>query len=165
MDEYMSREQVWGLTCPSSLAEVSRARRWTRDILNEHPRADDAALIVTELGANALLHTTSGHLDGSFHVTLTRSGETVALSVTDTGGTYTAPHLTRPTNDDQYGRGLTLVLALADRLEVHGHRHGRTVTAHLTHPHHHRINNPAHPGTAHLTITSPRGGVQHHGQG
>ncbi|MEW1860689.1 ATP-binding protein [Streptomyces sp. NPDC088194] len=133
MDEYTSRVRVWGLTCPGSPEEVGRARRWTRDILRESPCADDAALIVTELGANALLHTISGDPAGTFHITLAVSAQLVSISVTDSGGTKTAPRVERPTVEDTHGRGLSMVNALAQRVETHGDRHGHTVTAHLHH--------------------------------
>ncbi len=70
----------------------------------------------------------------SFHVTLTRSrtGRTIAISITDLGGTTNAPHVKYTDQDDQHGRGLHLVAALAARLEVHReHQGGRTITAHL----------------------------------
>ncbi|CAL2066726.1 protein of unknown function [Streptomyces murinus] len=62
------RVQVWGLSCPGFPEEVSRARRWTRDILRGSPLADDAALIVSELSTNAIRHTASGLACGSFHL-------------------------------------------------------------------------------------------------
>lgn len=71
MHEYMSMGsvRVWGLTCPGFPEEVGRARRWTRDILSGHACVDDAALIVSELGTNALLYTASAKI-GVFHVAL-----------------------------------------------------------------------------------------------
>ncbi len=52
MHEYTCTARVWGLTCPGFPEEVSRARRWTRDILRGSPLAEDAELIVSELSAN-----------------------------------------------------------------------------------------------------------------
>lgn len=135
MHEYMSKERAWELTCPHSLNQVGRARRWTREILCGCPYVDDAALIVTELGTNALLHTASRQAGSGFHITVTRSGREVSIAVTDHGGTSTTPHVIRPTVDAQHGRGLGLVADLADRVEIHGDQHGgRTVTAYLNHP-------------------------------
>lgn len=133
MDEYMSSVRIWGLTCPGFLEEVGRARRWTRDILGDSPYADDAALIVTELGANALLHTTSGDTAGTFHVSLALTDQLVSISVTDTGGTKTTPQVEHPTDEETHGRGLGMVTALAHRVETHGDHNGHTVTAHLFH--------------------------------
>src|ERR1044072_3362514 len=91
MHEYTSTARVWGLTCPGFPEEVSRARRWTRDILRGSPLADDAELIVGDPSPTAILHTASGMEHGSFHLALAVSPQVVALSVTDDGGTGTAP--------------------------------------------------------------------------
>lgn len=131
MDEYMSRVRVWGFSCPGSPEEVGRARRWTRDILRNSPCADDAELIVSELGANALVHTISGDPAGTFHITLAVSAQVVSISVTDSGGTKTTPQVERPTAEDTHGRGLGMVNALAHHVETHGDQRGHTVTAHL----------------------------------
>src|SRR5436190_11383613 len=109
MHEYTSTVRIWELTCPGLLEEVGRARRWTRDILNDSPHADDAALIVSELGANALLHSSSGSGFGALHVTLICSPQTVTVTVTDSGGRGTTPHAERPGEDETHGRGLCLV--------------------------------------------------------
>jgi anti-sigma regulatory factor (Ser/Thr protein kinase) len=131
MDEYTSRVRIWGLTCPGSLEEVGRARRWARELLADSPHADDAALIVTELGANALLHTVSGDPAGSFHVSLALSEHVVCVSVTDAGGAKTRPVVGHPGEDETHGRGLGMVAALAQRVETHGGDDGRTVSAYL----------------------------------
>ncbi|MEU1480578.1 ATP-binding protein [Streptomyces sp. NPDC005760] len=89
MHEYTSTARVWGLTCPGFPEEVSRARRWTRDILRGSPLAADAELIVSELSANAILHTASGQDSGSFRVALAVSAQVIAMSVTDDGGAGT----------------------------------------------------------------------------
>ncbi|MFC0599510.1 ATP-binding protein [Streptomyces palmae] len=130
----MSSPRVWGLMCPGSLEEVTRARHWTRDILSGHPCADDAELIVGELGANALVHTTSGGDTGSFHITLSLSPQAVTVSVTDAGGHPDQPQATQAAEDDTHGRGLSIVMTLACRLNITGNQHGRTVTAELHSP-------------------------------
>jgi anti-sigma regulatory factor (Ser/Thr protein kinase) len=132
MHEYTSRVRTWELTCPGSPAEVGRARRWTRHILRDAPCADDAALIVAELGANALLHTASGDIGGAFYVTVHATNETVSISVTDHGGTRATPQVEHAGDDATHGRGLAIVTALASRVETHGDQHSHTVTAHLT---------------------------------
>ncbi|MEU6227302.1 ATP-binding protein [Streptomyces sp. NPDC047042] len=134
MDEYMSASstaRVWGLTCPGFPEEISRARRWTRDILNGSPLADDAELIVSELSTNAVLHTASGLEAGSFHLTLAVSAQVIALSVTDDGGTGTAPKVEHRDQEAEHGRGLSMVTALARRVIVHDSHGGYTVTAEL----------------------------------
>lgn len=131
MHEYTSTARVWGLTCPGFPEEVSRARRWTRDILRGSPLAEDAELIVSELSANAILHTASGMECGSFHLALAVTRQVIALSVTDGGGTGTAPRAEYQDDEAEHGRGLGMVTALAHRVVVHGSEGGYTVTAEL----------------------------------
>lgn len=120
----MSRPRVWELTCPELPEEVSRARRWTRDILQGLPLVDDAELIVSELSANAILHTASGMESGGFHLA-------VAVSVTDDGAMGTASKVEHQDEDAEHGRGLGMVSAIAHRVVVHQSGHGCTVTAEL----------------------------------
>ncbi|GGX16963.1 ATP-binding protein [Streptomyces chartreusis] len=131
MHEYTSTARVWGLSCPGFPEEVSRARRWTRDILQGSPLAEDAELIVSELSANAILHTASGLTSGSFHLALAVSPQVIALSVTDDGGTGTAPKIEHQEPEAEHGRGLGMVTAIAHRVVVHDSDGGHTVTAEL----------------------------------
>ncbi|MER6692941.1 ATP-binding protein [Streptomyces minutiscleroticus] len=131
MHEYTSTARVWGLSCPGSPEEVSRARRWTRDILRDSPFAEDAALIVSELSSNAILHTASGRGHGSFHLALAVSPQVIALSVTDEGGTGSAPKVEQPDDEAVHGRGLGMVSVLAHRVVVNDSQDGYTVTAEL----------------------------------
>jgi anti-sigma regulatory factor (Ser/Thr protein kinase) len=131
MHEYTSTARVWGLSCPGFPEEVSRARRWTRDILRGSPLAEDAELIVSELSANAILHTASGRDRGSFHLALAVSAQVVALSVTDEGGTGSAPKVEHQDQEAEHGRGLSMVSALAHRVIVHDSHGGYTITAEL----------------------------------
>ncbi|MFJ5639842.1 ATP-binding protein [Streptomyces sp. NPDC093223] len=134
MHEYTSTTRVWGLSCPGFPEEVSRARRWTRDILRDSPLVEDAALIVSELSANAILHTASGCESGSFHLAVAVSAQVVAVSVTDDGGGRTAPKVKQVEHQDQdgeHGRGLGMVSALAHRVVIHESQAGHTVTAEL----------------------------------
>ncbi|MFD1663111.1 ATP-binding protein [Streptomyces caeni] len=131
MHEYTSTARVWGLTCPGFPEEVSRARRWTRDILRGSPLAEDAELIVSELSANAILHTASGLESGRFHLALAVSPQVVALSVTDDGGGATAPKVEDQDGEAEHGRGLGMVSVIAHRVVVHDSDGGHTVTAEL----------------------------------
>ena len=134
MDEYMSSPRVWGLSCPGSPEEIGRARRWAREILSQTPCADDAALIVSELGTNALRHTASGSPDGVFHVVLALSNHVLAISVTDDGETDTVPEIKQPGPETTRGRGLGMVAALATNVDIRPGAHGQTITAELLIP-------------------------------
>jgi anti-sigma regulatory factor (Ser/Thr protein kinase) len=111
--------------------EIRRARDWTRATLNGHSHAEDAALIVSELATNALLHTASGTKEGTFHVSLTANGKGITVAVTDHGTAETAPAISHPADPGTHGRGLDLVAAFVQYLEVAGDENGRTITAHI----------------------------------
>ena len=131
MDEYMSSPRVWGISCPGFPEEIGRARRWVREILRDQPYADDAALIVSELGTNALQHTASGSAEGAFHVVLALSCHALAISVSDDGQADTTPQIKQPGPEATQGRGLGMVSGLAARVDVRRGPHGQTVTAEL----------------------------------
>jgi anti-sigma regulatory factor (Ser/Thr protein kinase) len=126
--------RVWALTFSGRPEEVGRARRWTLDILDGCARADDAALIVSELGANAVVHTNSGRGPGTFEVSLARSDHVITISVTDCGGTATAPRVECPDEEATHGRGLGMVAVLAADVWVDGDQDSRTITAELPIP-------------------------------
>ena len=124
--------QSYRRTFPGLPEEIREARHWARGVLNASHHAEDAALIVAELGANAVLHTASGEIAGTFEVTLTVCGASVTVAVSDHGCAKTIPHVEHPTDDNTHGRGLGIVNALAAHVEVCGDDTGRTITAHLT---------------------------------
>lgn len=70
---------------------------------------DDAALLTTELAANAVRHATSG----CFGLSLSRHGDRVRVEVAD--ASLDPPIVLRPDPMATSGRGLMLVDALADR--------------------------------------------------
>lgn len=124
------------------LAEVARARRffpghpsqlrlmraWLKSLLAPGTIRDDARSIATELAANAIRHTISGH-GGHFAVELTTSPGSVRIAVADEGGP-TEPQLTRDPEAES-GRGLLLVQGLAASVGVVGEKSDRTVWAEL----------------------------------
>ncbi|MQS37049.1 ATP-binding protein [Streptomyces katsurahamanus] len=132
MHEYMSEVRVWGLICPGRTEEIGRVRRWTRDILSGHPSADDAVVIVSELGTNALLYTASGQENGVFQVALALSEPVLAVSVTDAGDSATIPRIASADAAAVHGRGLSMVSTLANHIAIHDTGEGHTVTAELT---------------------------------
>jgi anti-sigma regulatory factor (Ser/Thr protein kinase) len=134
MHEYTRVPEVWGLTCPGTPKQISRARRWIRTVLANCPCAEEAAFVVSELATNAITHTASGQVGGTFHVTVIRSETVVMISVTDAGGTDHIPHIDFATHDATHGRGLSMVDTFAVHLDVRGDYEGRTITAVLLLP-------------------------------
>lgn len=130
MHEYMSDWFVWVVDCSGhSPEELGRARCFVRRVLHDTPWADDAALIVTELGTNAITHTDSSK--ATFRLVLVHGSEGISIAITDAGGTTTRPHVEHPDSTTDHGRGLALVTALATNLTVTGNDHGHTVTAEI----------------------------------
>ena len=119
---------------PARGASVAAARRRIGDRLRQWgvpgPVYDDAALVVSELFTNALVHTESTEITCRVQTTT----ETVYLSITDQGCGATEPELRRDL-EAECGRGLLLVNALAEVWGVTNENGcGRTVWAVLSEP-------------------------------
>ncbi|WP_333492289.1 ATP-binding protein [Streptomyces camelliae] len=119
------------------LSPTPRGARLARLLATEQLRdwglpLDSAAHIVAELAANAVTH---GRVPGrDFRLTLYVVGDTLRIEVTDTRGDL-PPRAQRTSPDDEYGRGLILVAALADRWGVaDGPTPRKTVWAEITVP-------------------------------
>ncbi|MFE5090876.1 ATP-binding protein [Streptomyces sp. NPDC056638] len=110
---------------------VSLSRRRTARLVREwgHPGlAGDAALLVSELATNALLH---GAIRGRlFRVHLTLSAATLRIAVSNPRGER-LPGLREAGDDECYGRGLVIVARIADRWGVEPRTIGKTVFAEL----------------------------------
>ncbi|WP_393059205.1 ATP-binding protein [Streptomyces sp. LN549] len=111
---------------------VTLARRRAARLVTEwgHPHhAGEAALLVSELATNALLH---GSMRGRlFRVHLTLTPTTLRIEVSDPRGER-LPGLREAGADDCYGRGLLIVAQLADHWGVEPRTVGKTVFAELT---------------------------------
>ncbi|GAB2893800.1 ATP-binding protein [Streptomyces mayteni] len=94
---------------PAERESAAVARRLVRRWLGDTPVVEDAALVVTELVANAVTHT------GSRHVVcrLTVCEDEVWIAVEDEGGTLAVPRPREPDDGAECGRGLLLVEALS----------------------------------------------------
>ncbi|MEE1940619.1 ATP-binding protein [Streptomyces sp. TRM 70361] len=94
-----------------------------------HPGiAGDAALVVGELAANAVLH---GSVRGRlFRVRLTLTASAVRIEVSDARGER-RPEVGSPSGDEKSGRGMVIVDALAARWGVLPRTVGKTVWAEL----------------------------------
>ncbi|GAA1293947.1 hypothetical protein Psi02_42340 [Planotetraspora silvatica] len=113
-----------------SPASVTEARRFVTAFLRDWPCLEAAELIVSELATNAVRHSASGRFGGRFMVTIRVVSNGLWLGVLDEGGPH-SPQLSAG-SDDEGGRGLMLVSALAAQWGVCGDEHGRTVWAVLS---------------------------------
>jgi anti-sigma regulatory factor (Ser/Thr protein kinase) len=116
------------VTFPGLPAIVPSARRFVRGILAGSARADDLELITAELVSNAIRHTPSGEAGGEFTLTVRTEPGWARLEVSDVGtGQWSPPR--DGSDDDEYGRGLAIVAALADKLGHDVRPAGQTVWA------------------------------------
>jgi anti-sigma regulatory factor (Ser/Thr protein kinase) len=106
------------ITIPGEAHEVATARAYLRGLLKGAPYADTAILLASELITNAVLHSLSGHADGTITVTAFALPGGVRVEVADDGGP--AVPVPREAADlATEGRGLQLVAALATRWACH----------------------------------------------
>lgn len=89
-------------------------------------RAADAALLVSELVTNAVMHA-----GGPISVSATYLDATLRVEVHDTDQ-HPLPNLRRPSASDKAGRGLHLVELLADRWAITPTPDGKTIWFELT---------------------------------
>jgi anti-sigma regulatory factor (Ser/Thr protein kinase) len=112
---------------PGRADQVARARRFVVESLDPGVEArDQVRLLVSEAVTNALLHSSSGHDQGTFEVTYALSGDRIRVEVHDDGAPV-APRRRVHGVDSMTGRGLELFDALADRWGFRGDERGRVV--------------------------------------
>lgn len=116
-----SAESSLALALPFSprSAAVARARleEFLRGLRLSDDVIDDSRLVISELVGNAVRHARplgNGTMQVGFEVRGQHGPPAVDLSVTD-GGAVTVPHHVVQESADSFGRGLTLVEALAER--------------------------------------------------
>jgi anti-sigma regulatory factor (Ser/Thr protein kinase) len=116
---------------PGQPETLALARAWVLALLPEAcPRADDVALVVSELATNAVLHSASGAPGGTVDVLVDIELDAVAVAVVDQGPAL-VPAM-RPAGEG--GHGLALVTELADAYEVTCTETSRTVWCRLDWP-------------------------------
>ncbi|MFF0062313.1 ATP-binding protein [Streptomyces sp. NPDC005279] len=106
---------------------VSAAREFTRQALTDWARADgadDVLLCVSELATNALTHGVPPGRGFRLHLFLHTDG-VLRVELHDSGDGCV--RLSPPDPDDEGGRGLVLVAALADKWGVSERSPGKTV--------------------------------------
>lgn len=94
---------------PATAEQVREARRFLAAVLDGHPAADEAVLCLSELAANATIHSRSRLRGGHFTVRVVTKGERLRVEVRDQGGPWTWLHR----DDEPHGRGLLIVSQLA----------------------------------------------------
>jgi serine/threonine-protein kinase RsbW len=102
--------------------QVAHVRRYIAGVLSGFAAADDIVLCVSELASNAVLHSSSRRPGGQFvvRVGVSHTGR-IRAEVEDRGGPW-APDLD---HDEERGRGLLIVAALASRWGIAGSVAGR----------------------------------------
>ncbi|MCS0635868.1 ATP-binding protein [Streptomyces sp. LP05-1] len=117
----------YGGTLPPAPGSAATARSLVRVALATwalEELADPTALIVSELMSNAVRHARCDDIA----VAIDRTGRrTVRVAVTDSSGVLPVPRASG--HDDETGRGLALVSALAQSWGIEEHHRGKTVWA------------------------------------
>jgi anti-sigma regulatory factor (Ser/Thr protein kinase) len=104
---------------------VRAARQFvTRIIGHDHPKADAAMLLTSELVTNAVMHSRSRLPGGTIELVVSTNSSGLLISVTDNGSDSTVPSI-GVSPGGEGGNGLLLVENLAD---VWGYLHDSTRT-------------------------------------
>jgi serine/threonine-protein kinase RsbW len=92
----------------------------------------DIAISVSELVNNAVMHGNKAVLERPVVVTVSRNGRNVKISVTDQGTGFDPGHIENPIEDvnlmKEVGRGIFIVRALMDEVEITPTKGGTTIT-------------------------------------
>ncbi|MFC8421107.1 ATP-binding protein [Streptomyces sp. NPDC057236] len=111
---------------PAQARRLTRARLTGWSVCED--TCDTAALVVSELVTNAIVHTASSHIVCELH----DGGELVRIAVRDEGCAPGQPRAnTRQQPEDEHGRGLLLVDALCHSWGAHENGPGLLVWADL----------------------------------
>jgi serine/threonine-protein kinase RsbW len=114
-------------TYPGGPEYIHQVRADMRRLLDGCPVADDVILCVSELAANAAMHSNSRESGGTFTVrTESHPGAGVRIEVEDGGGPWVSA-----APDPTHGRGLGIVRALADEWGITTTPAGRAVWARI----------------------------------
>ncbi|HUY50984.1 MAG TPA: ATP-binding protein [Streptosporangiaceae bacterium] len=130
-EEFPSALPSWARAFPGTAKQAGAARRFVAGLLEESPFRDDAAVVLSELFTNALLHTASGKPGGIVVVQVSRWRHGVRIAVTDQGSP-SQPIIRDPAacgEPAENGNGLYLAAHLARHLDWHDDASGRTIAA------------------------------------
>ena len=115
-------QRSWEQTYPGTASQLRHVRSALRDFLGDCPLTDDAVFLLSELCANAVLHSDSGQPGGTFTVRAQHAvNDYVRGEVEDQGSDWhgdLSAAATRP-----HGLYLLLALASAHGVEQHGRAH------------------------------------------
>jgi len=115
---------------PARPDQVRLAREFLTYVLHGCPKAADAVSICSELCTNAIIHSNSSKSGGHFIVRAeVHEGDYLWIEVEDQGGRWIERGC-----DDEHGRGLEIVRALADTWDIEGDELARVVSARLDWP-------------------------------
>jgi len=117
------------VTFPGKAAFVPSARLFVRGILTGSPRADDLELIASEMMSNSIRHTPAGNPGGTFTLTVRTRPGWVRVEVSSPGSGEWDHDRDSGCPDDEDGRGLAIIDALADGYGHDGDAAGQTVWA------------------------------------
>lgn len=92
---------------------------------------EDFLTAVDEAVANGIRHGSPRGEENFVHVYCQRQGDALSVEVRDEGGGFSVPRApAMPGPEAMGGRGLPLMIALADRMEVKSSPHGTRITLH-----------------------------------
>ncbi|WP_285513243.1 ATP-binding protein [Streptomyces sp. NBRC 14336] len=110
---------------PAQARRLTRARLTGWSVCED--TCDTAALVVSELVTNAIVHTASRHIVCELH----DGDDLLRIAVRDQGCAPSEPHPAAQRADEEHGRGLLLVDALCHAWGAHEHGPGLLVWAEL----------------------------------
>src|SRR5215470_17829523 len=118
------------VTYPGRPERVRQARAAARGLLAGCPATDEVILCLSELAANAVLHSDSRRPGGTFTVRIQSCpGAYIRIEVDDDGGPWLAP-----APDPDSGRGLDIIRVLAAKWGAATGPAGRTAWAQFNWP-------------------------------
>src|SRR5579863_8070893 len=101
---------------PALPAQLGEVRRFLAGLLGGCPVADDAITCLSELAANACLHSASARPGGTLTIRVViRCGARVRIEVADQGGPWV-----QQVYEDDWPHGLAIVASMAARYGVYG---------------------------------------------
>jgi anti-sigma regulatory factor (Ser/Thr protein kinase) len=107
---------AWSRTFPATPAQAREARRFLTGLLDGRSATDDAILCLSEMAANAILHSNSRKPGGHFTVRTEMHSDRLRVEVHDDGGPWTVP----PPDGVQHGHGIHIISQLAHAWGITG---------------------------------------------